>query len=481
MKCSMHSSLSFLYVERVKVIKKNSKLRAPLPELTRRQKGFGLVEVLVMLAVSGAVLLIWNRMQVARQIEETDTSVAQHGKLVQAGVNKFISDYRLTFISNAAPAIPGFPVALSPTLEQLQANPAENPYIPSGYNLANQLGMTYTVSLGLLPAGCTPGVSCTDVTGIIASTLPLIDSATGFADGSRVGSIANKIGLDAASSKVGAGTVLTGPAGTWAEVNPSGNVPGILVVRAGYGSGAYNGLEHLLPRDGSRAMSGRLRLGGNPIVDVSTLEASSHISTLTGNISSNSGSITTQSGNITTTTGKVSANYLMTSNQAPLSTCPDPNAIATAADGTVLVCRSGLWRVHTGPIADKGAPCSQPGALATTSGNGEAVLCRGSTYISLSNAIGKFVEIGRQAVMDGSVVQHPQCDAGGIPTFRFSMVQTAVDVSSAPPKQVSSLTASGGPGAAWTVSYKLIDDVGTQTSANVYNLQAVMYLECKYP
>lgn len=461
----------------------------------RPQAGFGLIETLMMVAVMGAMLLIWNKIQVSRQIEETDSSVAEHARLIQAGINKYISDYKLPLVNSAAPAIPGFVSPLVPTLSQLQANPANNPYIPSGYNLANQLGMTYAVSLQRLPAGCTPGVNCTDITGMVTSISPLVDPTTNQADGRRVGSIANKIGLDAASSKSGAGTVLTGPAGTWPTANPRGNTPGILAMRVGFGSVEYNGLDHLLPRDGSRPMTGGLRMGGNPIINASTISATSNISTTAGTISSdsgsittnsgsittNSGSITTQSGNITTTTGKVMGRYFVPSVQTTGVACSDNSAIATAADGTLLVCRSGTWRVHTGLIAEKGGACFQPGTLATTSVSGEAVICRGTTYVALANQIGKFVEVSRQSVVDGTVVAQPACDAGGTPTFKFGMVQTAVDVTTAPPKQVSNLTASAGPGMAWTVSYKLRDDLGNQTSANVYNLQALMYLECKYP
>jgi len=454
-----------------------------------------MIEVLIMLAVSGSVLVVWNRMQVARQLEETDTAVAVHGQLLQSGVNKFINDYRQTFLASATPTVPGFTSPLAPTLLELQANPVGNPYIPSGYNLANQLGMNYTVALSLLPAGCTPGVNCTDVTGLITSTQALVDPATNLPDGQRVGGLANKIGLDAASTKVGAGTILTGPAGTWPQANPRGNVEGILAIRVGFGSVDYSSLDALLPRDGSRPMTGPFRMGGNPLSNASTISATSTISTTGGNITTdtgsitsntgslttNSGSITTQTGNISAAGGKVTARYLVPAVQTAGGGCADNSAIATASDGAVLVCRSGTWRVHAGPIADKGTTCSQPGALATTSTTGEAVICRGTTYIALANAIGKYVEVSRQSVMDGTVVAYPSCDSGGIPTFRFGMVQTAVDVSTAPPKQVTNLTASVGPGSAWTVSYKLRDDTGTQTSANVYNLQALMYLECKYP
>lgn len=461
-----------------------------------------MIEVLIMIAVTGSLLVVWNRVQVARQMDETDTAVAAHGQLIQAGVNKFINDYRQTFLASATPTIPGFASPLAPTLLELQANPAGNPYIPSGYNVANQLGMTYTVALSLLPAGCTPGVNCTDVTGLVSSTQALIDPTTNLPDGGRVGGLANKIGLDGASSKVGAGTVLTGPAGTWPQANPRGNVAGILAIRVGFGSVDYSSLDALLPRDGSRPMTGGLRMGGNPLLNASTISATSTIATTggdittetgsiasntgslttnSGNITTNSGSITTTTGNITATGGKVSAKYFVPTVQAAGGICADNSAIATAADGTILVCRAGVWRVHAGPIADKGTVCTQPGMLATTSTTGEAVICRGSTYIALASAIGKYVEVSRQSVMDGNVVAYPTCESGGVPTFRFGMVQTAVDVSSAPPKQVTNLTAAVGPGSAWTVSYKLRDDLGNQTSANVYNLQAVMYLECKYP
>lgn len=484
------------------MIKRYSKVGGRGAKHAGREAGFGMIETLVMVAATGAMLLIWNKIQVARQMEETDKSAAAHAQLIQAGVNKYISDYKLPLVNNAAPSIPGFPAPLTPTLAQLQGNPTDNPYIPSGYDLANQLGMTYSVALQRLPAGCTPGVNCTDIMGTVTSTAALLDPVTNQADGRRVGSVVNKIGLDAASSKVGAGTVLTGPAGTWALANPLGNIPGILAMRVGFGSVEYNGLDHLLPRDGSRPMTGGLRMGGNPIVNASTIAATSHISTTAGNITSdtgsittntgslttntgsitsNTGSITTQNGNITTTTGKVAGAYFAPGITVAGTACADLRAIGTEANGALLVCRGNVWRSHVGPFAEKGQACSQPGELATTWTSNEAVLCRGSTYVALSSAVGKYVEINRYTVMDGWVVDQPTCDTGGTPTFRLGMVQTAVDVTTAPPKQVTNLTATVGPGARWTVSYKLRDDAGNQTSANVYNLQAIMYVECKYP
>lgn len=445
-----------------------------------------MIQALVMLAVLGSVLIIWNQMQVTRQMEETDNNAAAHAQLIQAGVNKYISDYKLALVNSASPAVPGFSAPLAPTMGQLQASPADNPYIPSGYNLANQLGMTYTVELVRLPAGCTPGVNCTDVTGTVTSVAALIDPTTNQADGSRVGGIANKIGLDAASSKIGAGTVLTGPAGTWPLANPRGNVPGILAMRVGFGSVEYNGLDHLLPRDGSRPMAGTLRLGGNPIADASTISATSHISTTagditsdTGSITTNSGSITTQSGDIKTETGRVRGDSFVPQTKAPNLACPDNGALASTANGMVLICRDGRWKTYNGSLAAKGSRCSVRGSLAETT-TGEALICRGVIWAALAQTIGNYADIGRLAVTDGSVVSKPTCDPGGAPAFRFSMVQTAVDVTTAPPKQVAHLTASEGPGDAWTVSYKLRDDVGNETSANVYNLQAVMYTECKY-
>lgn len=491
-------SLSFIPGERAEVIKRHSRARDSRAKGAHREAGFGLLQVIIMVAVMGVILLIWNRLQVARHMEETDAGVAKHALLIQGGVNKYINDNRLVFLNSPAPVVAGFPAPLAPTLQQLQATPANNPYIPSGYNLANQLGMEYTVVLSLLPAGCTPNVNCTDVTGLVVSVNPLLDPASNatppLADGQRLGSIAHKIGIDAASSKVGSGVVLSGPAGDWTLANPRGNVPGILVMRVGYGSVAATGLDHLLPRDGSRPMAGPLRMGGNPIADASTIAATSHISTTDGNITTNtgsittssgsittsSGSITTASGNITATNGKVSGNYFAPGVQTPGGSCADARAIGTAANGAILVCRGNIWRTNVGPFAEKGEACSRPGQLATTWTTDEAVMCRGSTYVSLANQIGKYVEISRQSVVDGSVVPHPPCDTGGIPTFRFGMVQTAVDVSSAPPKQVTNLTATAGSNN-WTVSYKLRDDMGNQTSANVYNLQALMYLECKYP
>ncbi len=427
-----------------------------------------------MLAVSASVMLIWNRNQVARQVEEVNANAAKHAIIIQAGVNKLINDNRLQLVTSATPTIAGIADPFAPTTTEMQAAPSVSaPYIPAGYNVANQLGMSYTITLTRLPTGCTPGVNCTDVTGLVTSAAPLIDQTSGLADGARVSNLATKVGLDAASSKVGSGTVLSGAAGTWPTANPLGNVPGVLAIRAGYGSVSYNNLDFLLPRDGSRPMTGNLAMGGNAITNASTITAS-------GNVTSTAGDLLSTAGDVKALAGKVQAKYFYPGSQAVGGPCTDPGSFASGPNDVVMSCRGGVWKVHTGIVAAAGAACSPNGSIATSASTEETMICRGGIYIGLNNAVSKYVEMSRMAVIDGSVVAQPTCDTGGLPTFRFGMVQTAVDVTSAPPKQVTLLSAAAGSGN-WTVSYKLKDDMGTLTSANVNNLQAVMYLECKYP
>lgn len=435
---------------------------------------------MIMISVTGVVLVLWNRNMVARQMEETNAAAAQHGLLIQDGVNKFINDNRLLFITTASPAIEGFATPLEPTLLELQASPAANPYLPAGYNIANQLGMTYTVTLSRLPTGCTPSVNCTDVTGMVSTTAALVDPTTGTADTARVGNLAKKIGLDAAFSAVGSGTLLGGAAGDWTETNPRGNVPGILAMRVGYGSVSYNNLDFLLPRDGSRPMTGNLAMGGNNITGLANLNATGNLATTAGNITTTTGNVVTTSGSLTATNGAVNADFLVPDAQVVGNACASNGAVASNATGVVLVCRDGFWRVSSGNVAVAGGVCSPNGSLATSTATEEALICRGGLYMSLENAVGKYVEISRQSVTDGSVVTKPTCDVGGTATFRFGMVQTAVDVSTTPPKQVTLLTATSG-ASSWTVSYKLKTDDGTLSSANSYSLSAIMYLECKYP
>lgn len=449
-------------------------------------RGFAMIEALTMIAVTAAALMVFHRIQINQQVEETNESVAKHALLVQDGVNKMINDYRKSLITSASPAIPGVANPFAPTVAELQATPAGAPYIPQGYNVANQLGMTFSVSLTRLPTGCTPGVNCTDVAGKIMSTASYVDPTSGLPDGARVANVANKIGMDAASSRVGSTSQFVGPAGTWAETNPL-NMAGILAIRVGYGSVSYNNLDFLLPRDGSRPMAGTLNMNGNAITGATTIDATSHITTTAGNITTSSGniattsgSISTSSGNISTTSGKLIGKYVLPASQGLGSACTDNGALASTSSGMVLICRAGTWQADGGLLSTAGAACSPNGSIATSTSTGEALMCRGGRFITLANAVGKYVEMSRLVVNDGTVVAQPACETGGTPTFRFGMVQTAVDISTAPPKQVTLLSATSGSGN-WTVSYKLKDDTGALFSANAYNLQAIMYLECKYP
>jgi hypothetical protein len=84
----------------------------------------------------------------------------------------------------------------------------------------------------------------------------------------------------------------------------------------------------------------------------------------------------------------------------------------------------------------------------------------------------------RVTVKDLDVVAKPTCDTGFSPDRLITLTQIATDVSVAPPKQGMYATTID-QGASWQVIIRLRTDTGTESSGNVYNVTAVMNLECK--
>jgi hypothetical protein len=261
------------------------KMNPKWQSLIRRhaQRGYGLMEAVGAIAVFGAISYGYSQVAISRSEIEIDGAVAQHAVEIQSGVNKYINDNRLALIGTPTPTIAGITNSLAPSIADLSSAGGGTLYLPPNFNVANVVGMNYTIAITRLPAACAPGVSCSDVAAVIQSTAPLLDSSTGQAAATRLGRIANNIGIDAAFSKEGSGTTLIGTNGPWTQTNPAGNTPGMLVMKAGFGSMGYGNLDHLLPRDGSRPMVGALNANGNNINGVATLSGTNAV--LTGNVS----------------------------------------------------------------------------------------------------------------------------------------------------------------------------------------------------
>lgn len=244
--------------------------------ISRRQAGFGLLDAALAIVIYGALTmqLLTVRLDLAK--DQEDKIAAQHAQMLQAGTNAFINENRSVLLNSATPAVPGFANPMAPTVNELQASTSPQ-YLPQGYQATNNLGMNMVIRLTRIPTGCTPGVSCTDIAGLVYSTAPLVDEAMNQPDIARVGTMATQVGDDGAFSPLGAPATFVGSAGTWTGVLNPVNQPAILAVRAGFGSVGYQSLDYLLPRDGSRPMVGTLMMGGNDIVNVGSVTANNQL------------------------------------------------------------------------------------------------------------------------------------------------------------------------------------------------------------
>lgn len=419
----------------------------------RRERGFGLLEAMAALAVFAVISYGYSQARIYLAIQDQDRAAAGHGSLIQAGVNNYINDNRLALITQATPVITGIADPFNPTLAELQTLNGSKRYVAEGYDLPNALGMTYTVSLSRMPVGCTPGVNCTDITGMMTAVAPLLDPTTNEADGARIGHIASIIGVDAAASVHPNGSSLVGEDGPWVVSNPRGNVPGILALRLGWGSVGYQLLDHLLPRSGERPMTGNLNMGTNSIVNVNQITA----------------------------TGSVQAGEFFTPPKAVGDVCTNPGATASGlggGNGVVMVCSNGTWQIAM-ERANAGDACTPDGKIATSVVTTEQLICKNGIYVRMVNMLAKNVEIGRFLVTDGMNVPKPACETGGVADYSWVTTRTAVDVAMAPPKQGLDLSTVDN-GTSWTISIKLQDNFGGQASGNAYNLLEIFKTECRY-
>lgn len=428
------------------------------------QSGFLLLEALLALAIFASVSVAFVGLQIAQAESEIDAGVGGQLKIVQSGVNDFVTSSRLNFINNAAPTVVGFANPLAPTMVELTTTVGGFSFIPNGYAAPNALGMTFTIAITRIPVGCTPGTDCTDVAALITSSAPagpMLNLSDGTADIGRASHVAQVVGADAAFARKDTPTVLEGIAGVWPIANPLGAVPGVIVMRAGFGSVGYASLDYLMPRDGSKPFTGDISHGGNSITNVRDLTAT---------------------GDLKASTFVPTA--LVNVGQ-PCSVVPaKANAISVGTDGTnnyVVICRGGSWSISGPPLANPNDPCPTNGVYASSVSNGVLLICTGNRYLPTTSLISKNVETGSQSVIDGSVVTKPICDTGGTASYKLIPNQSIVGLAASPPVVGNILTATSISGTQWQVSYKVQDSANNVSSGTAYGLQATIFPGCSYP
>lgn len=295
----------------------------------------------------------------------------------------------------------------------------------------------YRFKLARTPAGCElVAVTTCDIEGFVYPDQPITIKGSTDPDGPSIAALMEPLLGDGGFSLNVNSAVVTGVGGGWTTPNPiPGNPAGTVVARFGYGS---SGLSNFVRMNDTRDpnLQGNLTVLGN-------------------------------SRSATFATDVKSLN----------SACSVPNAIASGV-GTVMICSNGTWQALTTRAAP-GSACATTGQVATSTVTNEQLFCKNSVYVKTRNLIPQNVLMSRTTVRDLDVVAKPVCDSGGTADRSFTLTQISTDVSIAPPKQ-SMYVATVDQGSSWQVVIRLRDDLGGENSGNLYNVSAILNVECKY-
>ena len=256
--------------------------------MQRRQRGYSLIEVGLALAIATMALGYYAR---NAAFDAKVTLAQQQGDalygLAQATNNYIAANYN-TLITGGT--VTGVATALAPQVSELAAQ-----HYTTGTNVAANnktlYATNYVVSLSLTPASCTTNSVRCDITGMvyISSAVPNADTVVTGAALEKMGGDGYRSVADAAHNN---GGTLYSRNGTKTMPNPLGNTGGILAMAVGTAATGYNAL---LPRDGSRPMTGPLPLA--------TVTTGSACTTATGLASTAAGNVQSCVANVWTSVG----------------------------------------------------------------------------------------------------------------------------------------------------------------------------------
>lgn len=450
--------------------------------LHSRQRGFGILEMTLALALFTMILLFSMRDQQRTARMQVDRAAGEHLKLIQLALQRYLDQNRADLLAGAA--ITGVIDPVAPTLTELRA---VNALAPSVGDMGPN-GLTYQLRVDRLPAACVPATNCVDLQGVMWATAPLLEGTVPQAH--RLAVMQSAAGIDAAIASVANAAALSGLDGIWPIPNPLGNQPGVIAARAGWG--ASTDLGAFLRRDGSDAgMVGHLNMNNNRI------DNPAEVATLAG-------------GNVTFTVGGVEVGRVQESGVAvatslqfrnvvaPADPCAESGAlgrIATVDGAGVALCQGGVWRTIA-LQADLGAVCATNGATATAT-TGQQIICWNGTYVASRDRMARVVQMDQLLIVHAGSVVKPVCGVGGAPHIVLIPQDPGTDPSWAgtpgPPLPLFSATygeanrlqmLATDVGDSWSVVLQLADESNNPTTTRLsgipYNLQAIAQTQCIY-
>jgi hypothetical protein len=188
-------------------------------------------------------------------------------------------------------------------------------------------------------------------------------------------------------------------------------------------------------------------------------------------------------------TGRVSAQRLRPTTSATRDTaCVDTDDLAADVDGsgTVLVCKSGVWRSPGLIVASVSTACTTLGMLARTSSD-QALICRstgaGNAWSLLNDRVTSAVVVDVWSSNGVANVPAPACGSFGTPDISVAALQGGSDYGVLPPRNRFEVRVTGvGP---WTITPSMVDQSGNaytnDSGGNPYSLGWTATTLCRYP
>lgn len=403
----------------------------------RRQQGFTLIEMIVVLIVMGVIIGV-----VARGIstyDKTRRAIAYGGQIdmVASALENYGTRYRGLLV-NGQP-VTGYTNPNAPTIAELRADPVAS-LLPPNFNATPLVGGNYVTAVTVTPVGCAPN-DC-DLQYVVYGSQALV-GAGGQPDIPFAASAAAAI--QGGRGGYTDATTLRGIGDAWNIPNPSGTDAGLVGALASYRTGL---LAQFLRVDGTNQMAADLQMANNNIRNAGIVQA-----------------------------GRVTLTGLAVAGDA----CAVPNQLAGSASGDPMVCIGSVWRRLGWRYASAGGGCT--GTEIASDGAGQALVCRSGTFVALADRLPRVVDVAQTVVGNGAAVAQPTCSTGGTPSIAILPLDPGVDFTRTPaPNRVrASVVASG---SNWVVSLGLVDQNGTVWTSDaggaLYGLQAIARTTCVY-
>lgn len=183
-----------------------------------RERGFTLLEAMIVLALLAAVIYGQLRTEIFSFREELATLQARQLRLLAQAGERYIRNHYSAVASHSF--VTGVADSQAPTLDELKAKG----YLSGAFPPASISGGGYLLTLTAGSGG---------VTGLVATTTPI--TISGAIDPFQLGAALAELGVDGgAASDTSACSTLQGDHGLWSAPNPAPGAPcGILAARLG--------------------------------------------------------------------------------------------------------------------------------------------------------------------------------------------------------------------------------------------------------